>query len=228
MRKPLLLIAALATSALAMPVAAHAETRYLDTYERRADGYAGPVRMNAVRANTAYVLSIKGTFSSYPAVQWRRRAFYCGRSEPRPQFRSPGRRNGMVGADAMFVFAERTRLCRNGRPRYPEWNGMQLSIGGRFTELTAPLLAAGETTVAVRRSHTYEFPITTTRRVRPRIRLRDPNTTDNYGRLRLRIRRAVPADCANGNFTRFGYVAEAECVAGLTSAPAPVPVTPAA
>jgi hypothetical protein len=198
---------ALAGAAL-VPASAQAETRYLDSYDKGRDRYAGPLRFaQPLERRRPYVVAAQGTVSFFSNSAY---ANNCGsKPEPRPMFPSRRRPRGPVGFDPEFFFAEpRTRGgCRRPTPPFRSLS-FQMSAGGRFAH-PAPLGTAPTVPTA---RHGYAYPFIG-RGQRPRFRLFDENTRDNYGRLKITVRRARAADCANDQFKQFGYTSRAACVA---------------
>jgi len=212
-----LLLALAATAALPAPAALGAtQTVTLDARAGRSPTVAGPVSGPRLERGRHYVVVARGTISYYAGRQYRRPVrpwdTVCGRTEPRPQFRSPGRPNGPVGMDAETVFARpwTRRMCA----RYPgavNWGNFQISTGGRFRDLPA----AGAPFTAPRADHTYAYVVRGRDR-RVRFRLVDTRgKRDNYGRLRIRVRPAVAGDCATLGPRTFGAASEAACRSAL-------------
>ena len=219
MRVSHLVALAVAAGLLIVPTAAGAAV-FLDTHDPGGDRFTETKRTKErLTAGKPYVVTVKGTFSLYNR-SWIRSKGRCGRALARPHYRSRGVENGPVGADAVYVFAEKRRQCRLAGGTPFTWAGLQVSVGGRFTELDALLDDVDVT--GVRADHTYRFAVMG-RGARMKVRMRDPNTQDNYGRLRFTQRRARPDECAL--FLQWGYATEAECIvaAGGTPPPEPTP-----
>jgi hypothetical protein len=196
---------------LLVPAGAHARTVFLDTHDRGRDRYIGPVATETLVRGAPYVATVRGTFSYYGRGEYRKR--FCGRPERAPIYRSRGVRNGRVNADAEFIFAEQIANCgRRGNTAVE--NSFQVRTGRAYRELAR----LGAPITAPRADHTYQYALVG-EGIRARFRLPDRIAGDNYGRLRISLRRATAADCAGGNFAIFGYTDEATCVAG-TAIPA--------
>lgn len=127
------------------------------------------------------------------------------------------RKNGIVGADAEFVFADKAGPCdrrRRAGNTVPEtWLGFQVSQGRGFFKLSVL-----SPTAAPRPDHSYDYAVSGYG-TRAKLRLRDVNTRDNYGRLRLGLRRATTADCAGGKHSVWGFATGAECAQKALPAP---------
>jgi hypothetical protein len=81
------------------------EILMLDTYEPADDGFAGPVMTaQALLAGQNYVVSVRGTFSSWSRDDWHSGQI-CGTPEQWPQTPSPGTINDWAGSDAEVEFA---------------------------------------------------------------------------------------------------------------------------
>jgi hypothetical protein len=200
---------------LVLPGAANAAV-FLDTHDPGGDRFT-PVKRTEEKlaAGKPYVVTVKGTFSLYNR-SWVRPRGRCGTPLRRPQFRSRGVENGPVGADAVFVFAEKRRQCRLAGGTPYTWAGLQVAVGGRYSELDGLL----HDLTGPRADHAYRFAVTG-RGARMRIRMRDPNTQDNYGRLRFTLRRARPDEC--GRFLQWGFDTEPECIVAAGGTPPPDP-----
>ncbi len=210
MRFRALIPLALAGFAL-VPASAQAETKYLDSFDRGRDRYAGPVRFaQRLENGRPYVVAAQGTVSFFSNSAY---ADNCGsKPELRPLFASRGRPRGPVGFDPEFIFAEpRARgQCRQPTPPFRSLS-FQMSAGLAFRH-PAPLGSAPEVPTP---RHGYAYPLVG-RGQRPRFRLYDENTRDNYGRLKVTVRRARGTDCAGEQFTQFGFATVADCVAAAT------------
>ena len=186
---------------------------FLDTHDPGRDRFAGPAKTRpALKAGVPYVVTAKGTFSQYSSSWVKNPGGTCGTSTRRPQYRSPGVRNGRTGGDAVFIYADKRRQCQlaGGVPHI--WTGLQVAAQGkRFFELDSLL----DEVTAPRADHTYRFAIVGSGQ-RLKVRMRDPNTRDNYGRLRFTIARAQPADCVV-DYPQWGYAFETDCVTATQS-----------
>jgi hypothetical protein len=166
-----------------------AERLVLDSYERRADGAAGPVSTRRpLTRGRQYVITVRGTLSFYPAGLWltpeppRR---ICGRPEPRPLFAGVAQPVGPVGFDAETIFALPTTTAHCHRLRLPRrWGNFQIAVGTRFAH-RRPLPARSR---PAKLSHTYQYRVRGRGR-RARFRLVDSHATDNYGQLHIAVRR---------------------------------------
>ena len=201
-----------------LPATASAKTVFLDTYERRDDGFIGPVQSQRLKADLPYIASIKGTVSYQDRRVW---GAACGTPLRRPQFPSPRRRNGRVGADAAWVFANFGEFCRTGTGL---GFAVFLKVATRGTYADAQLLDGPPT--GPRSDHTYRFALRGGGR-RAKFRIPESYVRDNYGRFRITVRRARANECTGARAAVFGYASNEECVAavgGVRPAPAPTPV----
>jgi hypothetical protein len=196
---------------LAVPSAAQARTHWLDTYERNAKRYIGPLRTETLDRNDPYVATVRGTFSIFDAGAYKLR--YCGKAEPRPIYRSPNRRNGPVNSDAEFLFANDVmRSCAAGETGI-SGQRFQIAVGGRYVNYDP--FGRGPLT-APHPSHRYKYALIGQGR-KVGFRIPETNGADNYGRIRIEINRARASDCTAG-FAAFGYLDEAQCVAAVAAA----------
>lgn len=159
----------------------------IDSNERRDDGAAGPIRTERrLQRRARYLVTVQGTLSYYPQPMWLTPPagqVVCGRAETRPMFPSPGQPAGPVGFDAETMFALPTRPAHCGRLALPSaWRNFQLAVGRRFTHP-----GSGRRTRPTR-THRYRYRVSGLGQ-RLRLRLVDSDTTDNYGRLRVSVRR---------------------------------------
>jgi hypothetical protein len=206
--RKLLLVAVVAVVPALGPATASAQTQtlFLDSRDPGRDQYTKPVTTQKLRAGTPYVVNVRGTVSFY---KWNKSQVACGTAEDQPIYKTRRVRNGIVGADAEFVFAEKAAGCdrrrRAGNSLPETWLGFQVSQGRRFFKLS--LLTP---TPTPRPDHAYDYAILGYG-TRAKFRLRDVNTRDNYGRLRLRLRRATATDCTGGRQAVWGFATEAEC-----------------
>ena len=167
-----------------------AQTLMLDSYEARADGAADPVSTSRrlTRVGTC-LLTVRGTLSFYPKAEWLAPPpplAVCGRPEARPRFPSPRGLLGPVGFDAETIFALPTTPERCARLAVPRpWSNFQVAVGTRFVHPRRLPARASRPD----RPHEYRYHVRG--RGRPvRFRLLDSQATDNYGRLRITVRRA--------------------------------------
>lgn len=197
---------------LALPSAAEAKTYWLDTYEANAKGFVGPLRTEKLDKKVPYVATAHGTFSVFAPAQYKQP--YCGRLEPRPVFKSPKRPNGPVNSDVAFLFANTDRSCaRSGLSQSVMGQTFQIAPASKYRDsrpfgvgtLTAPLA-----------SHKYNYAVIGAGR-QLGFRIPESYAGDNYGRIRLNIRRARARDCVKG-FSAFGYVDEASCLKAVAGA----------
>lgn len=211
MRAPALkvLLPLVIACALILPAGASADVRWLDTYERRQDGYIGPVATSTLLADRRYVLTVSGTFSSYSRGRWTS-GKTCGKPAARPRFRSPGRISGPTGTDAMWIFADRLGRCRQRSTPIARFVGTQLAVGRSYRRIGTLLPSYS----GPRADHVYRFAVIGAG-APARIRIKDPNASDNYGRLRVSVRRAVAADCTRRDYVAFGFSSEQSCAADI-------------
>lgn len=184
----------------------------LDSYEPNNDGAAGPVRGVSLPNNKLFVAEVQGTFSYYSAINWVHPQhpwhIVCGTALAAPMFQSPDRpQGGKVGFDAEFVFGRPWRVRRCNRARLPvRWGNFQINTGFGWSHHD-PL---GGIPTAPSAEHAYSYALRGTGS-RPRFRLLDRQTDDNYGVLHIHIRRAVPGDCANDGWQLFGSRSQQAC-----------------
>lgn len=131
----------------------------------------------------------------------------CGKPERRPMYRSPGVRNGRVGADVEFIFAEREAHCS-------KWGPQALGAGVSFEMTLArkykDMDPMGWPMAAPTPEHTYRYALVGQGR-RAGFRIREFNMVDNYGRIRILVRRARARNCGRGELTAFGFASEGDC-----------------
>jgi len=172
-----------AAVAVAQSLPANGQTLYLDSYERRNDGAAGPVGTRGVlEAGRTYVVTVKGTFASVP-----RGTPLCGRSERKPQRRSKRRPSAPATADAEIVFgqsAHRDPDCSEADVPYHSF-AFQMDLGQGFDH---PAPVGGHRRRANRR-HTYSYVVQGLGQ-RARFQLNDGYTRDNSGVLTIKVRPA--------------------------------------
>ena len=200
-------------SLFAVPAAAEAKVYWLDTYEPNVKRFVGPLRTEKLDRNDPYVATVRGTFSFFAASEYRNP--YCGKVEPRPIYKTRRHRNGPVNSDVEFLFADMTRNC--SRRLDPSdtvvAQTFQIAVGSKYADYDP--FGRGELT-APHPSHKYSYALIGTGR-KAGFRLRESRGDDNYGRIRIAIRRARTRDCVKG-FAAFGYADEAQCVTAVTTA----------
>jgi hypothetical protein len=197
-------VAACAT-ALVLPSAATAKPYFLDAYDRNTDAYAGPLKTKRLAKRVPYKLAVQGTFSLRSAQQLRENPL-CGAPEPQPLFPTLGRPNGPVIGDAEFLFADIAENCA-ARGSLITGTVLEIRVGNKFKN-KAPIGGQGDAPAA---DHLYTYAVKGKGKL-ARFRLYDKFTIDNYGRLRIKISRAVAADCANNGFVNWRYLDEATCL----------------
>lgn len=217
---------ALLALVVAAPVAAQAkgphpvatEVLRLESFQPGNPGFAGPVVTKGyLPAGKLYVAQVRGTVSYYSKDIWlhpshsHRWTMVCGVPERQPQYRSPHRPRGPVGVDAEFLFARPWTLTNCLKHPLPHhWTNFQIKddvMSYHHIAALGPLLTAPAA------NHTYRYPLVGAN-ARARFRLKDiPGTWDNYGILKITVRRATAADCANGQYAAFGEATQAACEA---------------
>ena len=199
---------------LAVPSAAEAKTYWLDTYEPKVKRYVGPKRTQLLDKRDPYVAVVRGTFSFFDRSEYK--APHCGETESAPIFPTPKRPNGPVNSDVEFLFADMTRNCSRRKNVSPiTAQTFQIAVGRKYSDYDP--FGRGELT-APHPSHSYKYALIGKGR-RVGFRLLDSFGEDNYGRIRIRIRRARSADCLSpGGFTAFGYADEAQCLTAVSAA----------
>ncbi len=184
----------------------------LRAYAPDTTGYAGPVQTHGtLPAGSLYVAEVSGAISYWsrkqftePSGEWET---VCGQPKKSP--------HGPLGIDAEFIFARPwTSPCPEALP--VRWNNFELSTGGAYAH---PMPIGGPFTKPTP-GHKYSYALVGAGGP-AMFRLRDmpnghPATADNYGHLRIHVRKAVPADCAGTGYTLFGEPTEAACVAATS------------
>jgi hypothetical protein len=163
------------------------ERLVLDTNEGRADGAAGPVRTERrLRRRARYRVTVQGTFSFYPQAMWLTPPAgqaVCGKPESSPRFTLPGQRTGPVGFDAETMFALPTTPEHCDRLNLPRpWKNFQMATGRRFAHPGSGRRSKPK------RTHRYSYRVRGLGRPL-RLRLVDSEATDNYGALKVTVRR---------------------------------------
>jgi len=190
------LIAVAVACLLVLPQAGHAAPRggallferlMLDANERRADGAAGPMHTKRrLRRGARYRVTVQGTLSFYPPAMWMTPPtghVICGTPEPLPMFTLPGQVTGPVGFDAEMMYAVPTGPAHCGRLGLPRpWKNFQMAAGRRFAHP-----GAGRRT-RPNSAHRYQYRVRGLGRPL-RFRLIDSQATDNYGALKITVRR---------------------------------------
>ena len=202
--------AVLAGLVLAAPArAALPETLELDAYDAAEKGWSGPVESATTLAEGKYfVATVSGTYSNFRGRLWSGPPWgVCGRPEGDAMFPSTGRSPSPVNNDPEWIFARPDRSTGNCRPLPKHSRVLQLSTAGAngtFAHLD-PIGGAGSAPLA---GHTYSYLLAGAG-AKAALRLRDTNTRDNYGVLRIGLRAATPADCG----------ADATCLAATQPPP---------
>ncbi len=195
----------------AAPSAAQAKVHWLDTYEPVTKGFVGPKRTEKLDKKDPYVAIVRGTFSFFERAAYR--GPYCGITEPAPTYRSRGTKNGRVNSDVEFLFADMGHNCsrRNNNPITAQT--FEIAVGRKYKDYDP--FGVGELT-APRANHAYRYALIG-RGKRAGFRLYESFGKDNYGRIRIRIRRARSGDCTKG-FASFGYADVTTCQAAVAGA----------
>ena len=185
------LVAAPAGEAASRNGFVRSERLVLDTNEAGSDGAAGPVRTERrLRPRSRYRVTVQGTFSFYPASMWLMPPTgqaVCGRPESAPMFTLPGQPTGPVGFDAETMFALPTTPRHCDRLDLPRpWKNFQIAVGRRFTHP-----GSGQRS-RPKRSHRYSYRVRGTGRPL-RLRMVDSEASDNYGVLKVSVRRVRSA-----------------------------------
>jgi hypothetical protein len=192
----------------------------LDSYEPNNDGFAGPVKSAVLQWGTKWVAEVQGTVSYYSPESWSPvlPKVLCGVPDWNgPMFPSPDRpSNKPVGMDAAFIFARpSSRAGCRWNPSPAHWPNFEISRGMGFDNRTVLGVPVSQPTL----DHKYSYPIIGIGKA-AQFRLKDrPRTSDNFGLLKITIRPATPADCANGGAGQFLYPDEASCAAQIAGPP---------
>ncbi len=185
----------------------------LRAHAKNISGYAGPVNTGGILpTGKLYVAEVSGAISYYGRKQYKKPSglwdTVCG--EPIEEG------NGPLGIDAEFVFARPwTSPCPRKLP--VRWDNFEISVdNGAVFAHPAPLNGPF---VVPTPGHRYSYALSGVGAY-ALFRLRDnpgghPATEDNYGKLQIKIRKAVPADCAGTNYLLFGKSTEGECLAAV-------------
>lgn len=197
-------------SLFAMPAAAEAKVHWLDTYEKRVKRFVGPLRTEKLDRNDLYVASVRGTFSFFARSAYREP--FCGNVEPRPIYRTRRQPNGPVNSDVEFLFASPGRRCAT-RAEPIIAQSFEIAVANKYADYTP--FGRADTSVP-HATHKYNYALIGKGR-KAGFRIRESFGRDNYGRIRISIRRARARDCVKG-FTAFGYADEATCVTAVANA----------
>lgn len=192
---------------LAVPSAAEAKTHWLNAYEPDAKRYIGPLRTEKLDREDPYIATVRGTFSVFATTHYNTRP--CNVMESRPTYKSPGVRNGRVNSDAEFLFANAN--CAGTDPAVGQ--RFQIAVGSKYKDF-APF-GRGVLT-APHPSHRYDYALLGKGR-KAGFRIPESFGGDNYGRLRIDIRRARQSDCTKG-FASFGYADATQCATAVATA----------
>ena len=186
------------------PASAQTQTLFLDFRDPGKDRYAKQVTTKKLRVGLPYVVNVRGTLSFY---KWRTKDVACGTAEKKPIYRSR-RANGIVGANAEFVFADKARAATvvpGPGTASPKSGSASRSAGAAVLQALADHPDAHAAARSRLRLAIMGYG------KRAKFRLKDRNTRDNYGRLRLRLRRATATNCTAGKHAAWGFATEAEC-----------------
>jgi hypothetical protein len=197
-------------SLLAVPAAAEAKVHWLETYEKNAKRYIGPIRTEKLDRKDPYVATVRGTFSFFAAHEYKEP--FCGNVESRPLYPTRRHRNGPVNSDVEFLFASPGRRCSQ-RPNPVIAQTFEIAVGSKYADYDPFGRGVLETPHP---THKYNYALIGKGR-KVGFRLKDSYGDDNYGRVRIAIRRARTRDCTKG-FAAFGYADQARCVKAVTRA----------
>ncbi len=156
---------------------------YLDTYSPGGTPTAAGPRL---AAGVSYVVTVEGTHSSWGYDEWL--TGVCrGEPDAEPMYPSPTVQNGMVGMDAVWVFAvpNGSSRCGNIVPFRGSAVRMSLNGGASFQDLSTLTEGTGPT-----EGHRYEYEVTGHGMTLVMNR-GSGNSSNNYGRLYIEVRRAV-------------------------------------
>lgn len=194
----------------AVPATAQAKVHWLDTYEKNVKRFVGPLRTEKLDRNDPYVATVRGTFSFFAASAYREP--FCGNVEPRPIYKSRRRANGPVNSDVEFLFASPGRRCAS-RPDPIIAQTFEIATGSKYADYE-PFGRADTNVPHV--THKYNYALIGKGR-KAGFRIRESFGRDNYGRIRIAIRRARARDCVKG-FAAFGYADQAQCTTAVANA----------
>jgi hypothetical protein len=207
------LVAAAALGAGAAP--AQAETLWLDTYEADDDGFVGPaVTAQPLSPTKLYFATIDGTFRyGRPGTLANPSYIWCPGSKAGVPIKYPSTDTAAVNdvafADAESVFALRVISSRVGTcPSLPYHNtALQFGLGGAAKHLEP----AGGPFKAPKADNTYSYVLQGQGSVGQfAFRIREPQTTDNAGKLRIVLRAATGEDCKKDGWREFVLPGETE------------------
>lgn len=187
-----------AVATVALPGVAEAavlERLTLDTRKNSDTRMAGVKSRAVLAAGRFYVVTVRGTYSEYAAPLWVGRPT-CGQPEFRPLFASPSVRNGRVGSDPEFAFALPDapnvfgRECRLVAAAPQRIEDFQVNTGVRVagSSWNHPTLLGGVPVKPTKR-HQYRYVIQGAGK-RVKFRIHDTAPRDNYGRLKISLRKA--------------------------------------
>lgn len=166
---------------------AASEPLMLDTYEASNDGFAGPVSTPALVPGAVYMISIDGTYSFWAPRLWTG-ALCNASSEPHPIHPSPGVPNGRAGVDPEFVFSAPKGVTSNCSANPLHSTALQMDTGTGFRHVEPVGGPAARPTAA----HKYTYLVKGAGDPAVfRFQVRDGRTSENYGRLRISLRRVV-------------------------------------
>jgi hypothetical protein len=217
-------LASVSVAAATTPQAANPRTLRLDAYSPGLLGHTQAVYDGGLINKALYVATVQGTISYYAAIDYLAPQapfqVMCGTPVGAPQFGSAGG-SGKVGNDAEFIFAiPSVTTCASVQVPRP-WLGFQIHDDGFWTH---PDVLSAHPLTRPTRTHAYEFALVG--HGNPvGFRLSDPDTRDDYGSLRITVRRALPSDCGGDRFRVFGLRSRAACVAHTAPATTPPPRT---
>jgi hypothetical protein len=186
----------------------------LRAHAKNITGYAGPVNTAGILpAGKLYVAEVSGAISYYGRKQYRHPSGLWNTVCGEPLEDSKG---GPLGIDAEFVFARPwTSPCPRKLP--VRWDNFEISVNnGAIFAHPAPLDGPF---AAPTPGHRYSYALVGVGAY-ALFRLRDnpgghPATEDNYGKLQIKIRKAVSGDCGGTNYLLFGKSTEGECLAAV-------------
>jgi hypothetical protein len=175
---------------------------YVDSYENSKDGLAGPrPTASSLAPKGPYYVDVAGTYSIQPVLRWKR--YECGDDFRRsPMFptdfpEGSTKSNYFVGYDAEIRFARPGNFSKTqGKTCLSQadvhHSGFRVDTGdGRGLVHPEPM---GGTPSSASTGHTYRYAIVGNAKV-AQFGIKDPNATDNYGRLRVRVSRASTEEC---------------------------------
>jgi hypothetical protein len=213
-------------AAATLPVGSVSRPLLLDSYSPGLLPETPAVDSTARLANnTLYVATVQGAFSYYAAIDYLDPqtpfAVMCGTPGTAPLFSSAGG-SGKVSNDAQFILAIPSATTCAGVVTPRPWFGFQINDHAYWTH---PSILSTHPLTRPTRTHAYQYALLGRGR-RVGFRLADPDTRDDYGALRITLRRALPSDCVGNEYKAYGLSSRYTCLKDAAHTPTTRPVSP--